>query len=84
MRGDGYDRCRASGGAVVPKNPVGGGGLLLGVRLKDFLAFWPFQRSEFVSLETVMLGIRCQEVESLFDSFITFLVGRTNLELSVI
>lgn len=75
MRSNGENGDYAFGRTVIPEDSIGCGCSLLCIRLKNLLSVWTFQTDIFVGLEAGMPGIRGQELDGLFDSMVTFLLG---------
>jgi hypothetical protein len=53
----GDDRDHSSLRAVIPKDPVGSWGFLLGISFKDLLPFRPFERAKFMCVQRRMAEV---------------------------
>jgi hypothetical protein len=70
----------AFGRTVIPEDSVGFGRALLRIRLKNLLPVRTLQTHIFMGLEAKMPRIRCQELDGLFDSSVTFSLGGRTFE----
>lgn len=72
MPGDGDDGDLTFAGAVVPEDPIGGRGLVLGVGLEDVLAARTRERLVLLRVEAGMAEVRLQQSQGLADGLPAF------------
>jgi len=75
VRSNGKNRDYAFGRTVIPEDSIGCGCALLCICLKNILPVRTFQTDIFMGLEAGMPRVRCQELDGLFDSLVTFPLG---------
>ena len=69
MRCYGDDRDHSSLRAIIPKDPVGTGGFLLGIGLEDLFPVGPFEGSKFVGVQRWMPQIGFKKPQTFPDGF---------------